>query len=131
MSELAGPEVEANMGRARESIEAARSLAGRGFHDFAASRAYYAAFYALTAVLLAEGLPFRKHGGAITSFHRHFVKTERLPESFGRDLRLLYELRLVGDYGETRHVPESEARKAISTAERFVDRLASLLEAGD
>ena len=45
-------EIAANLERAERSIEAARHLADKQYYDFAASRAYYAAFYAATAVLL-------------------------------------------------------------------------------
>ena len=54
-------EIAANLERAEQSIQAAKELAAKGYHDFAASRAYYAAFYAATAVLLNEGLDFSKH----------------------------------------------------------------------
>jgi uncharacterized protein (UPF0332 family) len=35
-------EIGANLERAEQSIQAARDLAAKGYHDFAASRAYYA-----------------------------------------------------------------------------------------
>lgn len=54
-------EVAALLARAKQSIEAARQLASGEYHDFAASRAYYAAFYAAKAVLLQDGLEFSKH----------------------------------------------------------------------
>ncbi|QUW00254.1 HEPN domain-containing protein [Chloracidobacterium sp. MS 40/45] len=38
-------EVAANLERAEQSIRAAKDLAAKGYYDFAASRAYYAAFY--------------------------------------------------------------------------------------
>ncbi len=44
-------EITAFMERAERSVEAARQLATGGYYDFAASRAYYAAFYAATALL--------------------------------------------------------------------------------
>ncbi len=44
-------EITANLERAEASIRAAQSLVSGEYYDFAASRAYYAAFYAATAVL--------------------------------------------------------------------------------
>jgi uncharacterized protein (UPF0332 family) len=49
-------EIAANLQRAEQSVQAAKELVDKGYHDFAASRAYYAAFYAATAVLLSEGV---------------------------------------------------------------------------
>ena len=47
-------EIEANLQRAQQSLEAARELASGEYYDFAASRAYYTAFYAATALLLSR-----------------------------------------------------------------------------
>ena len=73
-----GEEIAANLERAKASIAAAKDLAAGDYHDFAASRAYFAAFHAATAVLLCEELEFSKHSGVIAFIHREFVKTERL-----------------------------------------------------
>lgn len=90
-------EIKANPERAEQSIQAARQLASSGYYDFAASRAYYAAFYAATAVLLHEGLEFGKHSAVIASIHQRFVKTGKLDKEQGKALNLLFELRSVGD----------------------------------
>jgi len=121
-------EIVANVERARASLAAAETLAGSGHFDFAAARAYYAAFYAATAALLARGVRFARHSGVIRGVHRHFVKSGELDKRLGRDLNWLAELRMVGDYGETRHVPESESRKAIATARVLVDALSAIAE---
>lgn len=46
-------EVFAHMERARQAIEAAETLCAAGLFDDAASRAYYAAFHAASAALMA------------------------------------------------------------------------------
>lgn len=117
------PEVAANLERAWESLEAARTLVEAEHFDDATSRAYYATFYAATAALLAEGVRFSKHVGVLNGVNLHFVKAGRLDSDLGRELSWLFELRLVGDYGETRHVEESEAKRALKTAERLVEAL--------
>jgi uncharacterized protein (UPF0332 family) len=62
------PEVQANLERSETSIQAARVLLSTGYFDFAASRAYYSAFYAASAILLAEGLEFNSHTGVREPF---------------------------------------------------------------
>lgn len=101
-------EITANLERAEQSIQAARQLASGGYYDFAASRAYYAAFYAATAVLLNEGLELSKHSAVIASLHQRFVKTGKLDKEQGKALNWLFELRSVGDYGGTAHVSRQE-----------------------
>ena len=121
-------EIAANLERAEKSLQAAKTLLSEGHFDFVASRAYYAALYAATAVLLAEGLEFRRHTGAISAIHQRFVKAGRLDERFGRDLNWLFELRGIGDYGETRHVPGEDATRAIEAAEAFLGAIEGLMD---
>ena len=114
-------EIAAYMERAEQSIQAARQLASSGYYDFAASRAYYAAFYAATALLLSEGVELSKHSAVIASIHQRFVKTGRLDKEHGKTLNWLFELRSIGDYGGVAHVSSQEAEQAIVAAERFAE----------
>lgn len=120
-------EIAANLERAEQSIQAAKDLAVKGYHDFSASRAYYAAFYGATAVLLKEGLDFSKHSGVIASIHQRFVKTGKLSKEQGKELNWLFEVRNVGDYGGTAHVSQPQAELAIQAAESFLRAIKSLL----
>lgn len=70
MSSILSSEVKANMERAEQAVDAAQKLILDGYYDFAASRAYYAAFYAASALLLNEGLEFHKHSGVIAAVHQ-------------------------------------------------------------
>ncbi|MEE8587584.1 MAG: HEPN domain-containing protein [Acidobacteriota bacterium] len=121
-------EIEANLERAEQSLRAAAQLAGSGFYDFAASRAYYAAFYAATAALFANGLEFSKHSAVIAKFQQFLVKPGRIARDLGKQFRWLSELRWVGDYGHTRHVPEQEAKEAIAAACKIVRAVQEILE---
>lgn len=96
--------------------------------DFAASRTYYGAFYAATAVLLSEGIELSKHSGVIASIHQRFVKTGKLSKEYGKDLNWLFEMRSVGDYGGIAHVSQQQAEHAIEAAASFVDAINALLQ---
>ena len=120
-------EITANIERAEQSIKAARQLTSTGYYDFAASRAYYAAFYSAKAVLLKEGLELSKHSAVISSIHQRFVKTGKLSEDQGKTLNLLFELRSIGDYGGTAHVSLKEAEQAIEASEKFLEAIKLLL----
>jgi uncharacterized protein (UPF0332 family) len=89
--------------RAQEALRATHTLLEMGFPDFAAARAYYAAFYAASALLLAEGKTFRSHRGVVALIHRDYVRSGRLPLDMGRVLSTLSDLRSVGDYGGASH----------------------------
>ncbi len=123
MNSIGSPEIKANIERAEQAIDAARKLMQDDYYDFAASRAYYAVFYASTALLLQEGLEFRKHSGVIAAIHQRFIKTGKLEKKFGKHLNWLFELRNVGDYGVTVHVPKTDAEEAIDAAKDFLQRI--------
>lgn len=127
MTSAHSEEISANLGRSEESIRAAEELASSGYYDFAASRAYYAAFYAATALLLSEELEFRRHSGVIAAVHQRFVKADKLDSQYGKDLNWLFELRGVADYGVTVHVSEGDATIAIEAANRFLTAVKSLI----
>ncbi len=52
--------------------------------DAAASRAYYAAFYAVSALFALEGRTFTKHTAVEAAVHRDLVKPGRWPIELGR-----------------------------------------------
>jgi uncharacterized protein (UPF0332 family) len=115
--------------RAQEALRATNILLAAGFPDFAAARAYYAAFYAASALLLAEGKTFRSHRGVVALIHRDYVRSGRLSVSVGRILSTLADLRSVGDYGGAAHISHAEANIALIEAQRFLEAVRSLLPA--
>ena len=121
-------EITANLQRAEASIRAAKELASKSYYDFVASRAYYAAFYAATALLLSKELEFSRHSGVIASIHQRFVKTGKLDKRHGKDLNWLFVLRGVGDYGATIHVSQQDAVRAIEIAEDFLETTKLLIQ---
>ncbi len=120
-------EIQANLERAQESIEAAKVLAANRYYDFVASRAYYAVFYAAAALLIHEGINFKKHTTVIAIIHKEFIKTGKLDVQYGKNLNWLFELRGVGDYGVTTHVSSTDAHNAIQVAEDFISAVIAFL----
>jgi uncharacterized protein (UPF0332 family) len=101
-----------------EELAAARRLSTGGFHRQAASRAYYAAFYAAEAALLSIGEFRSKHSGVVSAFGQHVVKRGGMDPENGRLIRGLFASRGEADYGAG--TTEEEATAAIEDARRFV-----------
>jgi uncharacterized protein (UPF0332 family) len=120
-------EISANLERADTNLQVARELLDKEYYDVSASRAYYAAFYAASALLLNEGMDTSKHSGVIALIHQHFVKNGKLSKEQGRNLNWLFELRSVGDYGVSLHVTQQDAQRAINIAEDFFEAVKALL----
>ncbi len=79
-------------------LQAIREQLGDHLYDFASSRAYYAAFYAMQAILLTKDLSFSKHSGVIAAFNRQFIKTGVFPKEFSKLISRLFRERQTGDY---------------------------------
>lgn len=120
-------EISANLKRAETSLKAAKDMVKKEYYDIAASRAYYAAFYAASALLLKENIDTSKHSGVIAAIHRLFVKEGKLDKEQGRNLQWLFDLRGVGDYGVSEHVSSGEAYKAIKVSEEFLESALKIL----
>jgi uncharacterized protein (UPF0332 family) len=118
------------LGRCREELAAARLLAANGFEAQAISRAYFAAFYAAEAALLALGQTRSKHAGVISAFIHLLVRGGRLDEQIGRLLRSLFERRNQADYSPV-DVAAEEAEAAIRDAERVVGAVGTWLAQRD
>ncbi len=114
--------------RALASLSAAEKLPADGFADFAASRAYYAAFYAACALLVLDGKRFSKHTAVISSIHRDYVRTGRLPGTAGKAIATLYEARGIGDYGGVAHVSPAKAAAAVADARSFIETVRPMVE---
>jgi uncharacterized protein (UPF0332 family) len=84
--------------KAEESMISARREFEAGSLSFATNRLYYAAFYAVSALLMAHELSFKKHSGVRAAFHQQFIKTGFLERKWGRLYDQLFEDRQEGDY---------------------------------
>jgi uncharacterized protein (UPF0332 family) len=65
--------VAALLAHARAKLEAARVLLAARAPGDAASRAYYGAFHAVSAALLARGQAYSSHAQVLGAFNRDFV----------------------------------------------------------
>lgn len=104
--------------RAVESLETAETMSNQP--DWAANRAYYAAFHAVSALFALEGQYFKKHSGIRSAFHQQLIKTGRLASDLGREYDLLLGLRGKADYGGIEHATPDEVASALSTARRIL-----------
>jgi uncharacterized protein (UPF0332 family) len=117
------------LAKAGQKLAAAeRDLAGEFCGD-ASSRAYYAAFHAISAVLATKGLSFSSHGQTIGAFNREFVKTGVFPSTMTGQLQALFENRQTADYdwagvvdNQTAEEDVAAAREILAACREYVER---------
>ncbi|MEK7395645.1 MAG: HEPN domain-containing protein [Candidatus Poribacteria bacterium] len=72
------------MEKGKRSLSSAERSIEEGDYDFASSRAYYAVFYFMQAVLSTKGMTFSKHSASIAEFGKSFIKTGVFPKEYGK-----------------------------------------------
>jgi len=112
--------------KASRSLAAAKSIVETD-PDSAASRAYYAAFHGVTAVLSARGMEFTKHTAVRAALHRDLIQSGALSADLGRDYDFLLDLRETADYGGVAEASPASATKAIEKARAILAALQPLL----
>ena len=122
------PHIALVLDMAEDKLKSARILLDAGQWRDAASRAYYCAFHAATAVLLNRGLSFSSHAQTIGAFNREFVKTGIFPKEFGRRLMKMQTDREAGDYRATSSIGEAIAHQDVAAATEFLTSCRDLLE---
>lgn len=113
------PEESDLWGRADTALATASRLVDHD-PDAAASRAYYAAFYAIQAVFSVRGQTYSRHKAVEVAVHRDLVKAGVWSEKLGADFSLLVNLRHTADYGGRSHVGVEQARESVERARRVV-----------
>lgn len=95
--------------------------------DSAASRAYYAAFHGVTAVLAGRGMEFTKHTAVRAALHRDLIQSGDVSVALGRDYDFLLDLRETADYGGVAEASLASAKKAIEKARAILAALEPLM----
>ncbi len=116
------PEIRALLEKARESEGAATLLHQRGYFNFAASRAYYAMFYAAEALLLTRGLSFSSHAAVIAAFGREFAKTGALDPRLHQLLISAFNMRNIGDYDARADFTSEQAAELLIWTRDFIEK---------
>ena len=106
--------------KARNKLATAQLLFKAGKNDDAVSRAYYAVFHALTAILYRNDFVFSKHGQVIGAFNKEFIKRGIFPSEFARQIDGLFKDRQIGDYDPGPGIKQEIAALHLKNAEAIV-----------
>ena len=114
--------------KAKRSLDAARHLLKNGDEDFAASRAYYAMFYAAQAILLKKNLTFKSHAAVISAFGQHFAATGEIDKTLHQHLIAAQYARNAGDYMIDVELNAEDVEEHIANAELFIETIEAALQ---
>lgn len=106
--------------RAKESLIEARILSQSGHWNTVTNRLYYAAFYAVTALLVKFKLSGSSHSGTKTVFNQEFIKSGKLDREHGKLYNNLFNKRHEGDYQDFQVFDEKTISPLMAKVEDFI-----------
>ncbi len=114
--------------RAYTALEQAKLNLKLNCLEVTANRLYYAAYYVVSALLIANKIPAHSHEGNVTQFGLHFVKTGKVDREEGKLLSHLLTMRLKGDYSDRFGLTGADVLPYIEPTEAFIKKIAELAE---
>lgn len=98
-----------------------------GYWEMTANRLYYAAYYAVSALLLKHGLSVQTHHGIIQMLGLHFIKTGKISKEMGTLYSRLFSMRQTGDYGDTFDLTEEDVMPLVAPTKNLLETINGLL----
>jgi uncharacterized protein (UPF0332 family) len=126
MDEMTKEIVRHRLHRAEEALTEATYLLTGNFVLSAASSAYYACCYAVSALLLTENYTSKTHKGSRILFTKHFITTERISTAAGKFYSNIFDYRQESDYDDFPEISPETASQLIAEARTFVAEISAL-----
>ena len=92
--------IEYRIKRAKDTLDDALILAEKNKWNSTINRLYYAAYYAVTALLLKSDIKATTHNGVKSNFSEYFIKTGIITKDHGKIFSQLFTWRQKGDYDD-------------------------------
>ena len=108
---------------ADDSLKVAAHCLKEGLYKDSINRSYYAAFYAVKAVLALSTVDFKRHKDVMGYFNK-----EVFPREIGRKLGTLQRVREKSDYDDFYIASKEKATEQFQTAELVIDEAKKYLE---
>ncbi len=112
---------------ALETLEATKMCVESKHYKDAINRSYYAAFYAIKAILAMEGTDFKRHRDVVAYFNKNYVATEIFDKKLGRKLSNLQQTRETSDYDDFFVASKEDAETQCMNAENIVETVKKYL----
>lgn len=112
----------------KDSLKVAAHCLQEGLYKDAINRSYYAAFYAIKAVLALGTIDFKRHKDVVAYFNKTFVATNIFPRELGRKLGTLKLLREKSDYDDFFLASQEQAKEQYETARLMLEAVETYLE---
>ena len=113
--------------KAEHALSVAEALKRDAYPSDAASKTYYAMFYAAQALLRSEYHEVLRHSAVESFFGRHFVKTGRIDPKYHKMLIDARKIREIADYDLQEEIVEPTASLKLEEGKAFVAAIKKML----
>jgi uncharacterized protein (UPF0332 family) len=121
------PEIDLYIQHAHQMLDVAKHNIRDGFYGSAINRAYYAVFYAASALLRSRQIIRGKHSAVIAGFRQYFVKSGKIEAEYSDIYGRVMENRHTSDYEIELPIDAQVAAEDVKDAQRFVERIETYL----
>ena len=109
-------------------MKVAAHCLNEGLYKDSINRSYYAAFYAVKAVLALSTVDFKRHKDVMGYFNKEYVAKGIFPREIGRKLGTLQRVREKSDYDDFYIASKEKATEQFQTAELVIDEAKEYLK---
>ena len=113
---------------AEDSLKVAAHCLKEGLYKDSINRSYYAAFYAVKAILALSSVDFKRHKDVMGYFNKEYVAKEIFPREIGRKLGTLQRVREKSDYDDFYIASREKAEEQFQTAELVIGEVKKYLD---
>ncbi len=99
-----------------------------GLNDTAMSRLYYAAFYAINALLAINGFNPKTHSGTKAIFNKEFILTGKIERRFSDFYSFIMAKRFEADYEDFVFIDETRLQSLLAETEELVATINTMIK---
>jgi len=112
--------------KAQNTLSDAKKYIEEATPESTVNRIYYAMFYAVNALLIANGLSSTKHSGVRAIFNKEFINEGLVKKELGKFYSEMFDNRQEGDYRDFVKFEKEDVKFWLEKATEFVDVVESL-----
>ena len=114
--------------KADAELEFAKLGLESNYYNGAISKAYYAAFNAVRAIVIKDNLTFSTHKSVIAHFNRYYVHGGFFPKDYTQKISTLFDARQHSDYDLEKQPTKEEAEESIIAAAEIIQAIKDYLK---
>lgn len=116
------------LSRANHTLHEVKDHISHGYYHTAINRTYYACFYAISALLLKNGIKAQTHSGIRQMFGLHFIQTGLISRELGRSFSELFDYRHTSDYDDFIEFDKNTVEELLSKGSELIKEIVKLVE---